>query len=88
MVWLPIASYLTHTTLIDLYSKDYYNTLTNSEWTLTASVILSGIFLWTLIEYCLHRFVFHACPPANWPMLITLHFLIHGQHHKVCLTAI
>ncbi|KAM4573917.1 fatty acid 2-hydroxylase [Odontesthes bonariensis] len=41
-----------------------------------------GWFLWTFIEYCIHRFVFHMKPPAHNYYLITLHFLLHGQHHK------
>ncbi|KAM9269201.1 fatty acid 2-hydroxylase isoform 2-T2 [Cariama cristata] len=33
-------------------------------------------------EYLIHRFVFHMKPPASNYYLITLHFLLHGQHHK------
>lgn len=39
--------------------------------------------LWSLLEYLIHRFVFHMKPPASNYYLITLHFLLHGQHHKV-----
>ena len=41
-----------------------------------------GIFLWTLTEYILHRFVFHIDEklPDNRTMLM-LHFLLHGIHH-------
>lgn len=46
-------------------------------------IFLLGMFLWTFLEYCIHRFVFHMHPPANNYYLITLHFLLHGQHHKV-----
>ena len=41
-----------------------------------------GLFSFTLIEYCLHRFLFHM--DENLPnnrLIITLHFLIHGVHH-------
>ncbi|KAG9340786.1 hypothetical protein JZ751_020378 [Albula glossodonta] len=41
-----------------------------------------GMFLWSFIEYCIHRFLFHMRPPAHNYYLITLHFLLHGQHHK------
>ncbi|KJE96543.1 ferredoxin 1-like protein [Capsaspora owczarzaki ATCC 30864] len=46
-----------------------------------AFVFLGGILLWTLLEYSLHRFVFHAVPSrsAFW---ITFHYLMHGVHHK------
>lgn len=46
-------------------------------------LFLLGWFLWSFIEYCIHRFVFHMKPPAHNYYLITLHFLLHGQHHKV-----
>jgi sterol desaturase/sphingolipid hydroxylase (fatty acid hydroxylase superfamily) len=38
-----------------------------------------GIFLWTLTEYILHRFVFHFHPRAPWQERIA--FLFHGVHH-------
>uniref|UniRef100_A0A8C5SP54 Fatty acid 2-hydroxylase n=1 Tax=Laticauda laticaudata TaxID=8630 RepID=A0A8C5SP54_LATLA len=41
-----------------------------------------GIFIWSLVEYLIHRFIFHMNPPASNYYLITLHFLMHGQHHK------
>ena len=41
-----------------------------------------GILLWTLSEYCLHRFIFHADEsiPDN-RVSVLLHFLLHGIHH-------
>ncbi|XP_012134991.2 fatty acid 2-hydroxylase isoform X2 [Megachile rotundata] len=41
-----------------------------------------GLFLWTVMEYVLHRKLFHFKPPANSKILISLHFLLHGIHHK------
>ncbi|CCE62621.1 hypothetical protein TPHA_0C04710 [Tetrapisispora phaffii CBS 4417] len=41
-----------------------------------------GIFVWTFIEYCLHRFLFHLddwVPQHNF--FYTIHFLLHGVHH-------
>ncbi|TYJ51708.1 hypothetical protein B9479_007712 [Cryptococcus floricola] len=41
-----------------------------------------GVFIWTVLEYVLHRFLFHLdyyLPDAQWA--ITLHFLLHGVHH-------
>ncbi|XP_061431946.1 fatty acid 2-hydroxylase-like [Lethenteron reissneri] len=45
-------------------------------------LFLLGMFIWSFVEYSLHRFLFHMTPPANNYYLITLHFLLHGQHHK------
>ncbi|OCK84270.1 Inositolphosphorylceramide-B hydroxylase [Lepidopterella palustris CBS 459.81] len=41
-----------------------------------------GLFLWTLVEYILHRFLFHLdyYLPDN-RVGITLHFILHGIHH-------
>lgn len=38
-----------------------------------------GLFIWTLTEYLLHRFVFHYQPKSEWGK--RLHFLTHGVHH-------
>ncbi|MCJ8165974.1 sterol desaturase family protein [Pontibacter sp. E15-1] len=38
-----------------------------------------GLFVWTLTEYVLHRFVFHYVPKAKWAL--RLHFIFHGVHH-------
>lgn len=42
-----------------------------------------GMLIWTLIEYLIHRFLFHMKPPSDSHYLIMLHFVMHGQHHKV-----
>ncbi|RUS78581.1 hypothetical protein EGW08_013649 [Elysia chlorotica] len=41
-----------------------------------------GVLFWTLLEYIIHRWLFHLKPPASSRLLIRLHFLFHGQHHK------
>ncbi len=38
-----------------------------------------GLFLWTLAEYMLHRFVFHFRPRNAWQERVS--FLFHGVHH-------
>jgi dihydroceramide fatty acyl 2-hydroxylase len=42
--------------------------------------VLLGIFVWTLAEYLLHRFLFHVQTTSYWGN--TLHYLLHGCHHK------
>uniref|UniRef100_A0A182P0Q9 Fatty acid 2-hydroxylase n=1 Tax=Anopheles epiroticus TaxID=199890 RepID=A0A182P0Q9_9DIPT len=44
--------------------------------------LVIGALAWTLLEYSLHRWVFHLDAKGN-RVLQTFHFLIHGQHHKV-----
>ena len=50
-----------------------------------SALFLSGVLAWSLIEYCLHRFLFHLINhvPTDDPFWITIHFFLHGQHHKV-----
>lgn len=41
-----------------------------------------GNIIWTILEYTLHRFLFHI---DDWlpdrPSFLTLHFMMHGIHH-------
>ncbi|CAH1780440.1 unnamed protein product [Owenia fusiformis] len=41
-----------------------------------------GALFWTFLEYVVHRWLFHMIPDEKSPFLITLHFILHGQHHK------
>jgi len=48
----------------------------------TAGIIITfiiGLFLWTLAEYLLHRFLFHY--HAKTPAMERVFFLFHGVHH-------
>lgn len=40
---------------------------------------VSGIFLWSLTEYVIHRWVFHYEPKSETGKKV--HFLVHGIHH-------
>lgn len=39
-----------------------------------------GLFIWSLTEYIMHRFVFHYAPPDK-PWAMRIHFIFHGVHH-------
>ncbi|MDB4920400.1 sterol desaturase family protein [Mucilaginibacter sp.] len=43
-------------------------------------LFISGLFIWTLVEYIMHRFVFHY-EPADKPWAQRMHFVFHGVHH-------
>lgn len=45
-------------------------------WALTAA---AGLFVWSFVEYVMHRFVFHFVPASKWGL--RLHFIFHGVHH-------
>jgi len=38
-----------------------------------------GLFVWTFVEYIMHRFLFHYMPDKPWAL--RLHFIFHGVHH-------
>jgi sterol desaturase/sphingolipid hydroxylase (fatty acid hydroxylase superfamily) len=42
-------------------------------------LLAGGLFVWTFVEYILHRFVFHFVPKQKWAL--RLHFIFHGVHH-------
>ncbi|KAL5731499.1 dihydroceramide fatty acyl 2-hydroxylase [Ranunculus cassubicifolius] len=42
--------------------------------------LVGGLIIWTLMEYSLHRFVFHIETKTYW--WNTVHYLLHGCHHK------
>lgn len=49
---------------------------------LTAGFWALGLFVWTFIEYLMHRFLFHLdkyLPENQFAFMI--HFLLHGVHH-------
>jgi sterol desaturase/sphingolipid hydroxylase (fatty acid hydroxylase superfamily) len=48
-------------------------------WPMALGLLLAGLFIWTLTEYSLHRWVFHYQPKSRFGQ--TLHFLMHGIHH-------
>lgn len=39
-----------------------------------------AVFAWSLVEYALHRYVFHL--EGDSPRAQRAHFLIHGMHHE------
>ncbi|KAI1106820.1 inositolphosphorylceramide-B C-26 hydroxylase [Jackrogersella minutella] len=71
IIWLPPVAYGTY------LASEGFDTPFG-----LAGAWLFGLFLWTLIEYILHRFLFHLDEylPDN-RVGITLHFLLHGVHH-------
>ena len=54
--------------------------LPGQAWTPVWGGYLIGLFLWTLTEYLLHRYLFHFEP--THPRLKWVWYLIHGVHHE------
>jgi sterol desaturase/sphingolipid hydroxylase (fatty acid hydroxylase superfamily) len=70
-LWVPVAILLILRAVISL-------PVGGSAWHIPAAFIL-GLFLWTLGEYTLHRFLFHYQPKT--PKAERIFFLFHGVHH-------
>ncbi|XP_049817262.1 fatty acid 2-hydroxylase [Aethina tumida] len=78
IVWIPIIIYLGH------YGINVYQSHTNDYALLMPAILVTlGIIAWTLVEYSLHRWVFHMEPSGKHKATIFFHFAIHGLHHKV-----
>lgn len=70
VIWLPCNFAL------------FYVGFTNQSKITALSLWALGLFVWTLVEYCLHRFLFHLDQYLpDHPAFLTLHFLLHGVHH-------
>ncbi|CAG9864072.1 unnamed protein product [Phyllotreta striolata] len=78
-IWVPVCLYFA------VVGTQKYEHITKDPSPLTSALLIftSGVVLWTLIEYTLHRFVFHIEPSGRSKLMIYFHFTIHGLHHKV-----
>ncbi len=68
-IYLPVVAFFLYRS-IGIYSLSFITIL---------SLLVLGIFVWTLTEYTLHRFIFHFVPDSNWGR--KMHFIFHGVHH-------
>lgn len=74
-IWLPAYALTTYASLKALKVSAAQ----------VAALQLLGVVLWQLLEYLIHRFMFHASVTSYWGL--TLHFLFHGCHHKFPMDA-
>ena len=68
VIWLPLALYLGIGELVRSAGAAF----------VPAAFVL-GLFIWTLAEYTLHRWLFHHTPSS--PRQERIFFLFHGIHH-------
>ena len=68
-IYLPVVAFFLYRS-VGIYSLSFITII---------SLVFLGIFVWTLTEYTLHRFVFHFVPDSNWGR--KMHFIFHGVHH-------
>lgn len=67
IVYIPVIGYF------------IWNSVLANGFFLFTGHLLLGLFIWTLTEYVMHRFVFHFYPSSEWGKRI--HFIFHGVHH-------
>jgi len=75
VIWIPVMAYFLYVSI-----KNHLAGLTGGGFPF--QIILGfpiGVFLWTLTEYVMHRFVFHF--PPKTPKMKRITFLFHGVHH-------
>ena len=68
IIYLPVIGFFLYRAII----------FQMSVWPIVGLVV-AGIFIWTITEYTLHRFVFHYHPTSEIGK--RLHFIMHGVHH-------
>ncbi|CAO3630783.1 unnamed protein product [Cunninghamella blakesleeana] len=70
LLWLPFAAYQFHQSLS--YDMSFLSTFS----------FALGVLIWTLLEYILHRFLFHVDDYLpDHQMAFLIHFTLHGFHH-------
>ena len=70
-VFIPLIAYL-------LWRGFQMNS--GAGWNVLAAALI-GLLIWPLVEYLLHRFLFHWQPQNPGPRLQRFLFLMHGVHH-------
>ncbi len=69
LIWVPISLFV----LAMGIEHAVLSPLELAAWAAT------GVLSWTLVEYVLHRYVFHLQIDSHWGR--RFHFLLHGVHH-------
>lgn len=95
LIWVPVALLALHVSMTcaetnaQALQQSVCSRIVLSRTALSAPqaafCVVMGVMIWTLIEYTLHRFVFHHVGSSAFS--ITFHFLLHGQHHKFPMDA-
>jgi len=69
IIYLPLVTYFLYLS-ISTYSVSFVNIF---------FLVVAGIFVWTFIEYILHKYIFHFDAKSEFGKKI--HFIFHGVHH-------
>src|SRR5881394_3059931 len=69
VLYLPVVGYMLY---VSLWQRQLSVPV-------VTALFLLGILLWTLLEYLIHRYIFHYQPKTRIGK--RLHYIIHGVHH-------
>ena len=69
LLYMPVVGYM-------LYLSLWHRKLSILA---VGGLFVLGILLWTLIEYLIHRYIFHYEPKSHLGK--RLHYIVHGVHH-------
>lgn len=91
IAWSPMMLYFFIVGITSDYGSDRsfmdpYIKISSPDFSLLALslVVMFGVFLWTLSEYMLHRYLFHLPEGLMLhPVIRWFHFMIHGIHHLI-----
>jgi sterol desaturase/sphingolipid hydroxylase (fatty acid hydroxylase superfamily) len=70
VLWTPVVIYFIGSAVIGARA---------GTWWVVPAGVFSGWFVWTFVEYTMHRFVFHYHPKTE--QLKRIFFTMHGVHH-------
>lgn len=75
----PVISFFTYGGLISFYLFLSWHNEVATFWK-SLPVYLFGVVLWTLVEYVMHRYVFHFINESK--LVQRFHYTFHGVHHE------
>jgi sterol desaturase/sphingolipid hydroxylase (fatty acid hydroxylase superfamily) len=71
ILWTPIVLFFLRRSVIDVQK--------GTPWWVLPIGLFTGWFVWTFVEYTMHRFIFHYHPRTE--RLKRMFFMVHGVHH-------
>ncbi len=74
LLWIPVVL-----VCLVIAAVSYVNARSGVPWHILAGFVL-GLVVWTFVEYCAHRFIFHLRPRTPWQERLV--YLLHGIHHQ------
>jgi len=73
--YLPLVAYLP----LIAWGGYFAFVVAQVSWLPFVGLLISGLFVWSLTEYLLHRFGFHHMARSSWGKRIC--YIMHGMHH-------